>query len=132
MHFMMKIPESHIQMYREFDKDRREWYVHKCFSSIARQNEEIQSGEIKKEITIRAGKESKSDSTLVVISEKENPLIQSDTRALGLFRRTYDEKDAWNEQTTTEFHFYDTLIKIVTYKTSSPDDKQTGYIVNYQ
>ena len=55
-----------------------------------------------------------------------------DLRILGSIPAKYDPNDEPNEERTNEFHFYDTLIEVVTYKTKTPNVEQSGYIVNYQ
>ena len=122
------ISEEYIAKNRYYNDRRRKWMVKNCFVSLAHRNEEIQSGQVKTQRSIRPNALTKLTTPSIMMSEMENPLIISDGKELGSFNTTYDENDKADEESTTEFHFYDTLIKIVEYKTRKPNDKQVGYI----
>ena len=119
------VPLEHIM------RNSKSGKVKGCFKIIAKKNEEIYTGEIRKNIGYRPGGCSYKVYTKVIYSEMEDPKCVSDGVILGVVTTTYNEHDSEHEEGIVEFHFYDTMIKTVVYNRRSPHLKQTHYISNY-
>ena len=107
------------------------WYVKNCFVTIAQKDEEIKLEQIKTTNSFRNGVNHDALATIIMVSDKVNPCTICDGIKLGSIITRYDQNDGVHEKSTTEFHFYDTLIRVVTYKDRAPNDKQIAYIANY-
>eukprot|EP01084_Bolivina_argentea_P230932 389578_1 len=118
---------SNNKSYREYNN---EWRVKRCFKVIARKNDEIYTGQIKKTTTSRKRNTAKRVTIPIMWSKMEYPKVETDGHLLGKVTTYFDNEDKDDRHLTTEFHFYDTLIKAVKYRTKAPEDKQIRYITN--
>ncbi len=61
----------------------------------------------------------------------EYPKIKSDGHLLGQLITNFDNEDEDDMEIIQEFHFDDTLIKAVVYRTKAPQDKEICYVTNF-
>ena len=125
------IDSDYIAKNRYYCKYEKKWYVSRCFQVIARKNEEIHTGEIKKSVACRPDPSTLVGTQKIYYSNKDGPKIQSDGLELGTIPIEFDNTDDDRQKVIVEFHFYDTLIKIVNYKANKSDNKVEAYITNY-
>eukprot|EP01083_Nonionella_stella_P312689 1119280_1 len=125
------VPSDHMERCTFYDQYRKAWFVKDCFEIFAKKNQEICTGQIIRKYSERADPTDKASDKKIMFSEKEYPKIASEGKVLGDIRIEWDEEN-FDLRTTTEFHFYDTLIKVVAYPSKDPEKKQTRYITNYQ
>ena len=125
------IKSDYIAKNRFYCEYEKTWYVRECFKVIARKNEEIHIGEIKKSVTFRSDPSTLVATQKIYYSYKDDPKIPSDGLELGEIPIEYDHTDYDQQKVIIEFHFYDTLIKVVRYKAHKPYDKVEAYITNY-
>eukprot|EP01084_Bolivina_argentea_P094716 170294_1 len=71
---------SNNKYYNEYLKG---WYVKNCFQVIARKNDEIYTGQIKKNIGYRPSTTTKVVTTAIMWSKMEYPKIETDGYLLG-------------------------------------------------
>ena len=65
-------------------------------------------------------------------SEKDDPTIESDGKESGRIEMKYDKNDDDRQESILEFHFSDTLINVVTFKTGNSNTKREAYIIDYE
>ena len=128
----MKIPLDHIANNMKYDKHDGKWRVNNCFGVIARKSEEIYNGKVKISRAYRTKPTQMKAITAIMISDMEYPKIKSDGEEMGTITTEFDNENLENMQITLEFHFAETLIKVVTYQTAAPQKKQTRFITNYK
>eukprot|EP01083_Nonionella_stella_P070750 189443_1 len=127
---VMGVPSDHIEKNMLYNDHRKAWGVSCYFDIIARKNEEIQTGQIIRIYTERADPKDQGSEVQIVFSEMEYPKIVSHGKLLGSIDIEWDNET--DMEITSEFHFYDTLIRVVVYPSKQPEKKQTRYITNYQ
>ena len=125
------IPEDHILKYREWNDYKKQWYVRNCFSVLARKNEEIHTGQIRKAVGHRIKPTQSKVSVRIVWSKMEDPKTKSDSLRLGEVVVDFPNEDENDMQSTLEFHFAETVIKAVVYRNKEPGNKQIRYINNW-
>ena len=99
---------------------------------MARENQEIWTGQIIVSKSYRRRPTLKSVATGIVWSKMEDPTIKNHCEILGKVNTVFDESDDVSVESILEFHFYDTIIKAVVYKENKPEDKKVHYITNYK
>eukprot|EP01084_Bolivina_argentea_P006830 12903_1 len=124
------VSSEHISNNKYYNEYKKEWLVKNCFQVIARKNYEIYTGQIKKTTTTRPSNTSKRIGTRIMWSKMEYPKIDTDGYLLGKLITHFDNEDKDDMSMIREFHFYDTLIKVVFYRTKAPQDKEICYITN--
>eukprot|EP01084_Bolivina_argentea_P149519 261186_1 len=77
------------------------FWVKSCFKVIARQNEEIYTGQIKKNIGTRFSNTSKHAYTTILWSEMEFPKIRADGHKLDTLSTYFDNEDEDDMKVTT-------------------------------
>eukprot|EP01084_Bolivina_argentea_P230931 389577_1 len=97
---------SNNKSYREYNN---EWRVKRCFKVIARKNDEIYTGQIKKKKACRPSNTAKTASIWIVWSKMEYAKVETDGHLLGKVTTYFDNEDKDDRMVMTEFHFYDTL-----------------------
>ena len=66
----------------------------------------------------------------ILFSDMVDPKTASDGISIGQCVLEWDNQNLLDMELVTEFHFYDTIIKIVFYPKNAPYKKQTKYITN--
>eukprot|EP01084_Bolivina_argentea_P094714 170292_1 len=77
------ISSEHISNNKYYNEYRNEWCVQRCFKVIARKNDEIYTGQIKKNIGYRPSTTTKVVTTAIMWSKMEYPKIETDGYLLG-------------------------------------------------
>ena len=126
------VPSDYIASHRRYNSHSKINYVNNVFSVIARKDEEIHTGKTIKIRTMRHGPDSFNANKIILYSDKDDPTIASDGKELGRIEMKYDKTDDDRQESILEFHFSDTLIKVVTFKTGKSNTKQEAYIVDYE
>ena len=121
------IPESHIVKYKNFNHYKQQWRVKDCFSIIVPKNKEVATGAVFETHSYRSSPKKMDVKTLIYYSDKEQPMIRSDGHRLGTITSKFDTEDENDVRISLEFHFYDTLIHVVSYQTNTPENKRSGY-----
>eukprot|EP01083_Nonionella_stella_P284018 966778_1 len=85
----LNVSRDHIRKNREWCKRENEWYVRDCFEVLARKNEEIFNGQIKKSIKWKYDGSDDNITTEVVFSIKEYPKTRNDAKLLGNIENTW-------------------------------------------
>eukprot|EP01083_Nonionella_stella_P312685 1119270_1 len=124
------VPSDYIEKNEYYDHYNNCWRVENCFQIFARQNKEIHTGQIITKHGRRQNLEDEATEIQILFSEMECPKVLSDGKVLGSIRIEWDNET--DVEGTCEFHFYDTLIRVVVYPSKQPEKKQTRYITNYQ
>eukprot|EP01084_Bolivina_argentea_P009847 18379_1 len=84
------ISSEYISNNKYYNEYRKEWWVNKCFKVIARKNDEIYTGQIKKTGTSRKSNTCKSAFTHIMCSKMEYPKIGTDGHLLGKLTTYFD------------------------------------------
>ena len=98
---------------------------------IARKDEEIFTGHPRISKSNRHHGSIKRASHWIYFSVREDAKTARDGWKLGEIEIEYDDEDDDYQEVILEFHFYDTLIKVISYKTNKPNVKNEAYITNY-
>eukprot|EP00483_Globobulimina_turgida_P003392 UN03398 len=125
------VSPEHIANNRYYNEYYKTWYVNNCFEVLARKNEEIYTGQIKRFTSCRSSPIHKIISLRIMGSTMEDPKTIADGKELGSVDIYFNNEDEEDMKIETEFHFYSTLIKAVIYRTKAPQDKQIRYITNF-
>eukprot|EP01084_Bolivina_argentea_P156686 273065_1 len=81
---------SNNKYYNEYSK---EWLVKNCFKVIARKNDVVYTGQIKKITTVRPSNTAKRVTTPIMWSKMEYPKIYTDGHVLGSLITDFDNED---------------------------------------
>ena len=119
---------QHIKENRVYNKYRDAYYVKNMFEVLARKGEEIYAGQIKEGISARAKPSKMRTTQEIYYSHMVEPKVRSDGISIGKCILDWDDQNPLNMEMKTEFHFYDTIIKVVCYPTNAPYKKQTKHI----
>lgn len=123
------IPQEHINKNLHYDEFNDEWLVDNIFEVIARKNDKIRIGEVKRMESCRLSPDQTESIVPIYYSTLEDPRVHSEGRWLVTHKNKWT-KDTGDVTSISELHFAETLIKVVTYRDKDPSKRQIGYIMN--
>eukprot|EP01084_Bolivina_argentea_P006829 12902_1 len=87
------VSSEYISNNKYYDEYKKKWRVKNCFKVIARKNDEIYTGQIKKITTCRPSNTAKRVTTVIMWSKIEYPKIETDGHLLGGLTTYFDSED---------------------------------------
>eukprot|EP01084_Bolivina_argentea_P156685 273061_1 len=87
------ISSEHISNNKFYSEYNKNWWVKNCFEVIARKNDVVYTGQIKKHIGTRSSTTTKAVTTAIMWSKMEYPKIETDGYLLGEFTTYFDNED---------------------------------------
>ena len=126
------IPQHHIDQYKVFNKNANAYGVKGCFMAIARKNQEVEHNQIFTTESQMFDPNKQHIAINILCSDIEDPKVKDDGWRIAELRLDINDEDRkiQNLQIITEFHFYDTELKVYTYRSHSPQIKQEIHL-NY-
>ena len=120
------VPQPHIDKYKIFNKHANAYGVKSCFMSIAKKNQEVEHNQVFTTESAMFDPNSDTITINILCSDKEDPKIKDDGWRIAELKLqiTEEDKKVMNVKIITEFHFYDTQLKVFAYRSHSPQFKQ--------
>ena len=126
----LKIPKDFIEKNKFYNEYKKKDYIRNYFQILAKKNEEIFSDQVFTRTCYRKSPEQKQVSMAIVCSNQEYPKMVKKEMILATLDVEFDENDN-DMNIETEFHFYDTQLKVLVYRKSKSNDKKEA-VLRYQ
>ena len=120
------VPQTHIDKFKTYNKHANAYGVRGCFISIANKNQEVEHNQVFTTESKMFDPNADSITINVLCSDKEDPKTKEDGWRIAELKLhiTEEDKKVQNVKIITEFHFYDTQLKVFAYRSHSAHLKQ--------
>eukprot|EP01084_Bolivina_argentea_P032197 59555_1 len=118
------ISDEYMAKNTYYHSQLKETRILHCLSVMVKKNQEVVTDEVIKKRFSRVGALQKRMEISIISSDKQDAKVESDGVKMATCTFQFDENDKPSAEIAVEFHFYDTVLKVIGYRESNPNDKQ--------